>query len=542
MLEYLNLYMKLDTYLLADIFLKFRNFLHQQLEIDPAHFISLPSFSFSCMLKMTKVEIEAIRDIEVYNFLNDNIRGGFSFIHQRRADNVEKSEHPISRLFYIDANNLYGWAQTQRLPVKNFEFIKEEVSVEKLKTMLAAYDLHSEESETEGFIAEVDLEYPESLHENHRSFPLAPVKQKILFSQLSKYQKRCHETLGTTQKNTEKLIGTFYDREKYVVHASCLKLYTSLGMKIKKVHRILTFTESTFLKPYILFCTSMRKAAKNDFEKNMFKLLCNSNFGKFIENIQKYIDMKFARNREEFLKLSSNPRFSNYMIISDHLVAVFMKRKSITCRQAYGIGFSILEISKYFMYNSYYTKIKPALGDLTKVLFSDTDSLFLATNHCEPYLLIKDIMDFSNFPIDHPLYSKQHKSELGYFKSETGSEKIEKFIGLRAKCYSFLTEKMSQEIKCKGLSKSYRSNIGIDLFERCLHEITSVSKFQRTLGAKSHEIRIAKQKKLVFSSSDDKFFILPCGLHTLPYNSKEIPENLEKCSFCLRDYCIAKKK
>ena len=539
MLEYLNLYMKLDTYLLADIFLTFRSVMMRQFELDPAHFISLPSYSYFCMLKYTKADIEAVGDIETFNFLASNIRGGFSFISQRLAENIETPGMLSSKLLYVDANNLYGLSQSKRLPTKDFKFLDKDQINQRFWKMLKSYDLESDDDECSGFIAEVDLEYPSELHKDHRSFPLAPEKRVIEESDLSSYQNSCHRELGTKHLKTEKLIGSFRKKIKYVAHAATLKLYTELGLKITHVHRVLTFTETKFLKPYIDFCTSKRKKALNDFEKNLYKLMCNAVFGKFIENVSRYIDMKVAKNEAEFLKMSSDPRFDGFMIVSDDITLVFFKRVSIKVKQAYAVGFSILEFAKEFMYRSYYQKIKPILGDLTKVLMSDTDSLFIATNNPTPLDDLCELLDTSNFPSSHYLFSTERKSELGYFKSETSTDKIFKFIGLRAKCYSFSTEK-SEEMKCKGLAKSYRKNLGIQIFEKCINEITAVRRTQRILSSSAHKIQVIKQNKLVFSSCDDKFFLLPCGIHGIPYGSIEIESNKKECSFCHDDFCIKK--
>ena len=532
MLDYLRLYVKLDVALLADIFLKFRNFMFKQFKLDPCHFISLPGFSFSCMLRMTGVSLESVTDPDIHNFLKQNIRGGFSFIHERRAHKQEAtSNNSACNLAYYDANNLYGWAQSQRLPVDGFRFLSRKEIKKHFAKMLDSYNIKDGKSDAVGFIAEVDLHYPARLHKDHRSFPLAPEQMQIPEDILSPYQKKCHEVLKTKPDKNQKLVGTFFDRKKYVLHAANLKLYTRLGLQIKKVHRVLIFNESKFLEPYISFCTRMRSAAKNDFEKRMFKLLANSCFGKFIENTSKYLDMKLVKTREEFLKWATIPRYLNYLAISPDLVGVFLKRKSATSHQAHSVGFSILELSKHFMYESYYCQIKPALGKETSILMSDTDSIFLKTAEENPHQKLIEILDTSNFSKDNPLYDPTRKSKLGYFKSETGDQPVTKFVGLRAKCYSFTTE-TSNEVKVKGISKSYRKNLSMNVYEQCINNICNVSQHQRVLQSKNHVVTMTKQEKLAFSSTDNKFYILKCGIHTLPYGSIELWNNLAECTFC----------
>ena len=318
--------------------------------------------------------------------------------------------------------------------------------------------------------------------------------QTIIFLAI---RKNVHSVLNTKPDKNEKLIGTFFDRHKYVLHAANLKLYTKLGMKIKKVHRVLIFHEKKFLEPYISFCTMMRGQAKNDFEKRMFKLLANSCFGKFIENTSKYLEMKIVHNREDFLKWSSIPRFLNYLTISPNLIGIFLKRKNSVSHQAHAVGFTILELAKHFMYEAYYEIIKPALGPETSVLMSDTDSLFLKTTASNPHERLSSILDTSNFSKSHPMYSPSRKSKLGYFKSETGELPVTKFVGLRAKCYTFSTEK-SSEVKLKGISKAYRKNLSMKVYEKCIQQISQVSQYQRVLQSKNHRVTMTTTRKTGF--------------------------------------------
>ena len=129
------------------------------------------------------------------------------------------------------------------------------------------------------------------------------------------------------------------------------------------------------------------------------------------------------------------------------------------------------------------------------------------------------------------LYSTKRKSKLGYFKSETGDEKITKFLGIRSKTYAFKTAKSSSK-KCKGIARRFNKNIPFSAYEKCVSEIAECSASQISLRSFNHEVKMLKSTKLAFSSYDDKRYILPCGIHTLPYGSREINENLKECSFC----------
>ena len=145
-------------------------------------------------------------------------------------------------------------------------------------------------------------------------------------------------------------------------------------MKLTEVQRVLTFREQAFLSTYINLCTQMRANASNDFDKRLFKLMCNAVFEKFIENSSKYLDVRFAHDKSSAKKWATHPRFVGRRIISKELAAFFLTQKVNKILQAYGIGFTILELAKEFMYRSYYEMIKPRQNEPT-VLMSDTDSL-----------------------------------------------------------------------------------------------------------------------------------------------------------------------
>lgn len=107
MLQYNNLYMELDVCLLADVFSNFRKTMHSKFGLDACHYISIPSFAYSCMLKVTEVTLDYIRDVDIYLFLTQNLKGGLSFIGNRSESNTNKKTQEEDRsLLYYDANNL----------------------------------------------------------------------------------------------------------------------------------------------------------------------------------------------------------------------------------------------------------------------------------------------------------------------------------------------------------------------------------------------------------------------------------------------------
>ena len=144
----------------------------------------------------------------------------------------------------------------------------------------------SDDSKT-GYILEVDLQYPEDLYDLHSDYPLAPENVTVTEDMLSPYSKNLLESLGMKPAKVSKLIPNLSNKTKYILHHVNLKQYLSLGLKLTKIDRILAFDQSPWLKPYIDFNTERRKQAKNDFEKDFFKLMNNSVFGKTMENLRK---------------------------------------------------------------------------------------------------------------------------------------------------------------------------------------------------------------------------------------------------------------
>lgn len=295
--DYHDLYLTTDVLLLADVFEQFRNISMESYSIDPAHYVSLPSFSWDAMLLFTQVEIQIFNDQQkdMYNFVEKSIRGGISMICNRysKANNPGVEGYDKTKdqthVLYLDANNLYGWAMSQYLPISDYEWVDPSHHDKLLNTIQSI----SDESE-KGYIFQVDLEYPKELHDSHNDYPLASEKMQVTDEMLSDYSRSLKAKLGGSSSEVEKLILNLNNKTKYTVHYRNLKLYLQLGLKVSKVYKILQFKQKAWLSPYIKENTDRRSKAKSDFEKDFYKLMNNAVYGKTMENVRNRIDFELV--------------------------------------------------------------------------------------------------------------------------------------------------------------------------------------------------------------------------------------------------------
>ena len=256
--EYHDLYLKSDVLLLADVFENFRKTCIQYYKLDPCQYFTSPGLSRDSMLKMTDIKLELMTDVDMFQFIEKGLRGGISYIANRygKANNKymknfdEKS--PSKYIMYFDANNLYGWAMSQYLPTGSLKWLSEK----KIKEL----DLNKyEEDSNKGLILEVDLEYPQELRDLHNDYPCAPEKVKVTEDMLSDYCRKIAKQHNISTELVHKLISTLSDKQIHVLHYRNLHLYLSQGLKLKKIHRVLEFDQSPWLKQYIDFNTEKKK-------------------------------------------------------------------------------------------------------------------------------------------------------------------------------------------------------------------------------------------------------------------------------------------
>ena len=219
--------------------------------------------------------------------------------------------------------------------------------------------------ESKGYFLEVDIEdFPEELHDWFNDLPLAP-------------ETIAPRDVGSTSSSGAKLICHFKAKKNYVIYYKNLEYYLSKGMKISKIHRVMEFTEEAFMKPYIDFNTAQRKNAKNDFEKDFWKLMSNAVFGKSMENVRNRQNIRLCSKPNLFQRAINKPTFKKRTIFSEDLVALHMNKIKVQFYKPIYIGLAVLELSKLHMYQFYYDVLKEHYGSKLKLLYMDTDSFIL---------------------------------------------------------------------------------------------------------------------------------------------------------------------
>ncbi|XP_065664717.1 uncharacterized protein LOC136086350 [Hydra vulgaris] len=340
--DYRDLYNVSDVLLLADVFENFRDVCMKNYKLDPAWYYTSPGLAWDAALKKTIVKLELLSDYDMILMIKKGIRGGISMILNRLGtsnnkymDNYDQTE-PSTYIQYLDANNLYGWAMSKPLPTHGFKWMDED-ELKNWKSIPC--------------ILEVDLNYPEHLHDDHNDYSLAPEM-------------------------------------------------------ITKIHRGVMFEERAWLSQYIELNTNLRTKATNDSEKEFFKLMNNSVFGKTMENIENRVDVRLVTNRDEAVKLASRPNYESRTIFNENLIAIHMKKTKLMYNKPTYLGMCILDLSKTLMYEFHYDYIKKKYADQAKLLFTDTDSLTYEIKTEDFYDDIKNDIeskfDTSVFNPNHP--------------------------------------------------------------------------------------------------------------------------------------------
>ena len=227
------------------------------------------------------------------------------------------------------------------------------------------------------------------------------------------------------------------------------------------------------MKPYIDLNTELRKKATSDFEKDLYKLMNNSVYGKTMVNLLNRKDIELVKSWDRCQKLVNKPLFNSFTKFNKNLVAIKMKKTTVKMNKPILVGQTLSDLSKTLMYDFHYNTMKKKYGDDAQLLFTDIDSFCHEIKTYDIYNDMKkitDLFDTSNYPKNYPLYSEVNKEVIGKFKDECGGKDIEEFVGLRAKLYAYKVGN-SEEKKCKGIAKNVeKKTISIKDYKTVLFE------------------------------------------------------------------------
>ena len=515
--DYHNLYLKTDVLILADAFEKFRDFFLKHHQIDPCYCFSAPGLTWECGFKYTGIKLELFTDYDNFLMFEKGIRGGYSGVlgprHVKSFNKYLKDFDKNKRsnyLLYLDANNLYGWAMSQPLPTGDFKWEDNP-------------DYYKNIPKGRGCIVECDLEYTTKAKINTRKFPLAPEHMIAEKEMLSEHQVNLLEKLDIKLGKEKKLFLTLFDKKKYVIHHELLKYYESLGLKVTKVHRTNSFKESAWLKPYIDFNTNQRTKAKSNFEKDLWKLMNNTFYGKTMENIRNRHEVKLCNDENEVKKFINKPNFKDSIIFNENLVGIINNITSIKFNKPIYLGQVILDYSKLLMYKFYYETINDMWPD-NEIIGFDTDSFFLNIYTDDVYKdmkYIRDELDTSDYPKDHPLYSTLNKKVIGKFKDELNGKIMTEIIFLKSKAYSFKflnynSNNLNEINKLKSVSKPIiEKDINFNIYYNCLYEEEIQLNTMYRLNSEKHDMFINEVQKVSMNPFDNKRFFCKNNIKTL---------------------------
>lgn len=506
--DYSDFYVKLDVTLLCDVMEEFRNTCMQAYGLDPLHSYTSPGLAWQAMLKETRCVLDLLTDIDMLLMIESGVRGGLtqSVTRYVKANNKYIPDYDDTKesifLGYFDANNLYGWGMNNPLPYGEFSWVDPE-SLGDIMQIPKYGNI--------GYILECDYEYPDLIHDHHYDLPL------LAKSEVPPNGKHA------------KLMMTLNNKHKYVAHFWVVQQAVELGLRITKIHRVIKFSQSCWLKPYIDSNTKRRAAATSTFQKDFFKLMNNAIFGKTLENKRKHKYVKLVSNASKLEELVRQPNFNTSIIINENLVAVAMNKAKIVMDRPLYVGMSILDISKTHMYDFYYNKMVKFYGrERIGICYMDTDAYVMWIKTSDMYEDLRTFpyssdFDFSDYPVDHPTYDRGvNKKVLGKFKDETNSEPIEEIVALMSKLYSFKISKTSGEEsiikKAKGIKNVYlKKKLQFENYKQCLFEDKVFTATFNNIRSFNHQLYSIMETKKALSANDDKRHILNDKVHTLPY-------------------------
>ena len=318
----------------------------------------------------------------------------------------------------------------------------------------------------------------------------------------------------------EKLTPNLCNKKRYVVHIRALKQALDHGLILERIHRVIEFKQSAWMKPYIDFNTNLRSKVNNDFEKDFFKLMNNAVFGKMMENIRNHRNIKLVSTKEKFLKTVKKPNFKSSVLFGENLMGCEVGKIKVVMNKPVYLAQSILDLSKFVMYEFHYDyMIRKYNPRNIKLYYMDTDSLVYHIKMDDFYADIaedvKTRFDTSAHRSDRPLPVGLNKNVIGLMKDEMCGEIMEEFVALRPKLYSYRKLGGVEDKKCKGIKKGVvKRTLTFEDYKNCLFKQSHLYRSQMMFRLIKHDVHMIKVNKLALSTDDDKRIIGEDGIST----------------------------
>ena len=492
--------------LLANVYEAFRDTCLRHYKLDPAHFYTSPGLAWKACLKCTGIKLELLTDPDMLLMFEQGIRGGitqavrkYALANNKYMGDKFNPNEDTTYFQYPDANNLYGWPMSQPLPTGGFKWV--DVNPNEISELATRTD--------KGYVLEVDVSYPKELHNPHNDLPFMCERMKI--------------------NGIEKLVPNLSDKKNYVIHIQALNQALQHGLRLDRIHRPIEFDQSLWLKTYIDFNTQLRMAATNDFEKDFFKLMNNSVFGKTMENIRKHRNIKLVMTEEKYLRTVMRPNFKSGVLFGENLMGCEMGEIKVVMDKPVYLGQVILDLSKIIMYEFHYDYMVPKYGDRLKVCYMDMDSLVcdIKTENFH-----EDIANDLEARFDTSGYSKTdcrplpitlNKKVIGLMKDELGGKIMTEFVALRPKLYSCEKLDGSEEKKCKGIKKCIvKKTLTFEDYKTCLFSDSIEYRSQLMFRSAKHEVHTIEVNKVALNRDDDKRISRKDGISTFTRGHKDL--------------------
>ena len=469
------------------------------------HCYTSPGLAWKACLKCTGIKLELLTDPDMLLMFERGIRGGITQAVRKYASANNKymgdrcdPKSNSSYLQYLDTNNLYGWAMSQPLPTGGFKWV--DVNPNEISKLATRTD--------KGYLLEVDVSYPKDLHDSHNDLPFMCEKMEI--------------------NGVEKLVPNLRDKKNYVTHIPALNQALQHGLRLDRIHRVIELDQLPWLKTYIDFNTQLRKAATNDFEKDFFKLMNNSVFGKTMENIRKHRNIKLVMTEEKYLCTVMKPNFKSGVLFGENLMGCEMGKIKVVMNKLVYLSQAILDLSKIVMYEFHYNYMVPKYGlEKLKLCYMDMDSLVYDIKTEDFYEDIVDDVparfDTSGYCPNRPLPVGLNKKVIGLMKDELGGKIMTEFVALRPKLYSYKKLHGSEDKRCKGTKKcAVKKTLTFEDYKTSLFNDSTEYRSQLMFRSAKHEVHTIKVNKVTLNRDDDKRISRKDGISMFARGHKDL--------------------